>query len=197
MLAGCQIEVIVPVNLHLEYCNRKLKTSINSQAVCNHKKEFIDFFTGYPGSVHDSRVLSYSSMYLRRTYPPTGWYLLGDSGYGNIISPIAVVTPFRNDADPKKRIFNHLHSRARTIVERAFGLLKMRWRVLFQRPIELKIHRAIQVIAACAMLHNICIQNMDEVESPDEDFHDFEENDSPENLHVVDESIRNEIFEKL
>jgi hypothetical protein len=35
------------------------------QAVCNKDKKFTDVFIGYPGSVHDSRILQNSDLYIR------------------------------------------------------------------------------------------------------------------------------------
>uniref|UniRef100_A0A8C6TB26 DDE Tnp4 domain-containing protein n=1 Tax=Neogobius melanostomus TaxID=47308 RepID=A0A8C6TB26_9GOBI len=54
---GCHIR-IKPLSENAQcYFNRKLFYSIQMQAVCNHLGLFIDLFVGYPGSVHDSRVL--------------------------------------------------------------------------------------------------------------------------------------------
>lgn len=43
-----------------DYIDRKGDVSIILQGICNEKKEFIDIFVGYPGSVHDSRVFKNS-----------------------------------------------------------------------------------------------------------------------------------------
>ena len=52
--------------------------------------------------------------------------------------------------------FNRALSQARVVVERAFGILKGRWRCLY-KPLEEKTSRVPTTIMACCVLHNICI----------------------------------------
>ena len=51
--------------------------------------------------------------------------------------------------------FNYSQSRARIVVENAFGELKMRWRCLSKR-LDCKLELAVNTVAACITLHNIC-----------------------------------------
>ncbi|KAJ9528294.1 hypothetical protein QJQ45_014263, partial [Haematococcus lacustris] len=55
---------------------------------------------------------------------------------------------------PNKARYNTLHSRARSKVERAFGRLKMRWRVLL-RENDVTLPYVSTMIMACFILHNI------------------------------------------
>jgi len=52
-----------------------------------------------------------------------------------------------------KRVFNYRLSRARRIVENAFGILAWRFRI-FLRPIELKVDTVDNVVLAACSLHN-------------------------------------------
>lgn len=68
---GCHIRIKAPGEPHAQcYRNRKLFPSIQLQAVCDHKARFIDVFVGFPGSVHNSRVLQHSPLYRSGAYPP-------------------------------------------------------------------------------------------------------------------------------
>ncbi len=55
-----------------DYLNRKLFPSIQPQAVCDGRGHFISTFVGYPGSVHDTRVLKNSRIYKQALYPLSG-----------------------------------------------------------------------------------------------------------------------------
>ena len=52
-----------------------------------------------------------------------------------------------------KAVFNYHLSRARRIVENAFGILIQRWRILLSR-MQLRQTTAISVVKACCVLHN-------------------------------------------
>ncbi|XP_065068261.1 LOW QUALITY PROTEIN: uncharacterized protein LOC135693659 [Rhopilema esculentum] len=57
------VEIIAPENSPIDYFCRKQKFTINTQAVVDGKLKFIDVSTGFPGSIHDARVLRASSIY--------------------------------------------------------------------------------------------------------------------------------------
>ncbi|XP_062541418.1 uncharacterized protein LOC134209449 [Armigeres subalbatus] len=166
---GTHIRIKCPPALHDQYINRKLDYSIQCQSVCDSKQKFVDVCVGYPGSVHDTRVLYNSPLYYRRLYPPPGYYLLGDSGYPCSVTPISIITPFketeRRRLTPMQKKFNNLHSKARTVVECAFGQMKARWRAIFRKDLELRIDNCVKVIVACCVLHNICIDANDIMEA--------------------------------
>ncbi|KAF7642498.1 hypothetical protein LDENG_00257000 [Lucifuga dentata] len=88
------------------------------QAVCHHKCHFLDIFVCYPGSVHDARVLKNSPLYIHQLYPPEGYCIL----------PITLITPYREPVrSPVAARFNRHHAKARSVIERAFGIMKTRW----------------------------------------------------------------------
>ena len=91
-----------------------------------------------------------------------GRYYLVDSGYPNqegYHSPYTGtkyhLPEFRLARGPsgKQEIFNHAHSSLRNAIERAFGVLKQKWRILHgisSYPLE----KQTEIIIACLALHN-------------------------------------------
>ncbi|CAK6977623.1 putative nuclease HARBI1 [Scomber scombrus] len=76
---GCHVRIVPPGQFAVDYFNRKLFHSVQFQAICNHKGCFLDVVVGFPGCVHDARVLRSSPYYVHQLYPPPGWYLIGDT----------------------------------------------------------------------------------------------------------------------
>ncbi|KAG7254514.1 hypothetical protein CRUP_004627 [Coryphaenoides rupestris] len=65
--------------------------------------------------------------------------------------------------------FNKHHAQARSIIERTFGMLKTRWRAIFLRALGIQTLFAPKVIAACCILHNLCLSTDDILEDGEED----------------------------
>ncbi|RXN13240.1 nuclease HARBI1 [Labeo rohita] len=163
---GCHIRIKAPASDAPCYFNRKLFHSVQLQAITDHKGKFIDIFVGYPGSVHDARVLKNSPVYTGRLYPPAGKCILGDGGYPCLSAPICLITPYREPVqNPVQARFNAKHARARNVVERAFGMLKTCWRSIFFKALEVSPAFVPEVVACCAVLHNLCLQNGDIVDA--------------------------------
>ncbi|XP_029823987.2 uncharacterized protein LOC115309885 [Ixodes scapularis] len=82
---------------------------------------------------------------------------LRDSGYG--LAPW-LITPVSGTLQPNSREarLNGAHSSVRSAVERCIGLLKNRFRSLYKhRTLYRPPQTAATIIAACAILHNVCI----------------------------------------
>ncbi|CAJ1053306.1 putative nuclease HARBI1 [Xyrichtys novacula] len=142
------------------------------QAVCDHQGRFIDTYVGWPGSVHDARVLRHSPLYRQNIYPPPGHFILADSGYPCLQHPLPLITPYRLQVrGVAAQRFNGHHARARSIIERAFGMMKTRFRAIFLKALEIRHTFVPQVITACAVLHNICLGAGDTM-APEEDVQD-------------------------
>jgi hypothetical protein len=52
-----------------------------------------------------------------------------------------------------KELFNHAHSSLRNVIERSFGVLKMKWRILLKIP-RYSMEKQAKIIIACMALHN-------------------------------------------
>ncbi|XP_033946382.1 uncharacterized protein [Pseudochaenichthys georgianus] len=156
---GCHIRIRTPSGpTGQDYVNRKLFPSIQLQAVCDGKGRFLQTFVGFPGSVHDTRVMKHSALYKEALYPPPGYFIVGDGGYPCIVHPIMIVTPYREPLQGRVQSrFNGCHAKARSIIERAFGKLKVRWRCLLSKALEVNHNFVPAVVTACCVLHNICL----------------------------------------
>jgi len=80
--------------------------------------------------------------------------LIGDSAYPMnawLLKPFT----FNSNLTAEQKHFNYRLSKARIVVENAFGRLKARWRRLMKRN-DMDIEHIPTVITACCILHNIC-----------------------------------------
>ncbi|KAL1268450.1 hypothetical protein QQF64_033813 [Cirrhinus molitorella] len=173
---GCHVRIVPPAEPQKKcYINRKLFPSIILQGICDAKGAFLDVYVGNPGSVHDALVLRRSPIYQQALYPPPGYFLLGDGGYPCLKHPVAIITPYRQPvASQVEARYNRIHTKARNIIERTFGILKTRWRAIFLRALEIRPLFAPKVIGACCALHNICVATGDILEEETQEQGDSE-----------------------
>lgn len=82
-------------------------------------------------------------------------FIIGDPAY-----PIQdwLMKSFPAPATPEEESFGVYLSRARIVVENAFGRLKSRWRIL-QKKIDADIDFVPLIVATCCILHNIAENN--------------------------------------
>ena len=81
--------------------------------------------------------------------------------------------PFPETGDRDQHRFNFLLSSTRMAVERAFGLLKGRFRIIHKQQ-DTRLENICNVVAACCILHNFCILSGD---NPDDDWMTLEGDD--------------------
>lgn len=91
-----------------------------------------------------------------------GKFYLVDSGYPNRKGYLAPykgtkyhLPEFRQGPRPQgsKELFNYYHSSLRNVIERSFGVLKMKWRILLAIP-TYPLEKQSKIILACMALHN-------------------------------------------
>lgn len=129
-------------------------------------------------------------------------FVLGDSGYP--LEPW-ILTPYRNVAEnSSEAFFNDQHSKARSIIERTFGILKARYRCLLAaRELHYTPEKAAQILNVCCALHNICIDfkvtNPNVENEYNEPSPTFNSNVTEENINFtnISKNIRNEIKNQL
>ncbi|XP_015232887.1 PREDICTED: putative nuclease HARBI1 [Cyprinodon variegatus] len=147
-----------------DYLNRKRFHSILLQGICDSTGKLLDIFVGYPGSVPELKVLKNSPVFVGGIYPPSGYFIVGDGGYPCINTPIALLTPYHKPLQGSlEACFNARHAKA-CVIEKAFGMMKARWRGVFFKALEVSTTFAPKVAAVCAILHNLAVTNGDIVE---------------------------------
>lgn len=161
---GSHIQIKAPRQQPHAYFNRKKFYSIVLLACCNSKMEFNYVWTGNPGSTHDATVLRSSDLF-NSDKIPNGYCILGDSAF-----PIMewLITPFRDcgNLSQQQKRFNRIHSQCRQVIERAFGMLKCRFRRLFRFESSDLTILVDSVLSAC-VLHNLCVLERDIFDVPD------------------------------
>ncbi|KAL8466355.1 hypothetical protein ACS0TY_035454 [Phlomoides rotata] len=145
-LDGTYIDVHVPTLDQARYRNRKGHLSVNVLGVCDTDMKFIYVLTGWEGSAADSRVLRNAVTRNSGLKVPKGVrYHLSEWSSRRPQTP--------------QEYFNMKHTRARNIIERTFGLLKMRWGIL-RSPSWYPIQTHNQIIMACCLIHNYIRKEM-------------------------------------
>lgn len=152
------------------YRNYKNTDSIILLALVNANYQFLFVDIGRNGRMHDSTVFRESVLFQQLSSGalnlPEPCSLPGD----NILLPYAIIA---DDAFPlksnimkpypgrnltyEKKVFNYRLSRARRIVENAFGILVHRFRILLN-IIPLSVEKVELIVYACCLLHNFLIR---------------------------------------
>ncbi|XP_033103786.1 protein ANTAGONIST OF LIKE HETEROCHROMATIN PROTEIN 1-like [Anneissia japonica] len=106
--------------------------------------------------------------------------------------------PDRDNMPNAHRRFNYRLSKARMVVERSFGMLKGRWRILMKRN-DSELKHIPNMVLACCILHNMCIENGD-VYNPSWDDENEDEVEQPQHQaedRPINNATGNEIREAL
>ena len=178
-LDGKHVMIRAPPNSQSLFYNYKGFFSINLMALVDADYRFIFIDVGNYGSNGDSGVFKASKFgqrFLNKelnipapkqlpNYPQGGALphcLVADEAFPlrmDLLRPFA--KPRTGRISYPNTIFNYRLSRARRIVENAFGILAQRFRV-FDRRLCMDDNNAIKVVNATCVLHNyLCTANMD------------------------------------
>lgn len=143
--------------------------SIVLMGIADAKYKFTYIDVGANGRISDGGVFNRTSffrslnddkLHLPAPHPlpgrnePVPYFLVADDAFAlnnNLMKPYT-----HRNLNGLERIFNYRLSRARRIVENAFGILASRFRV-FGKPINLHPEKARKITLACCALHNYLI----------------------------------------
>ena len=174
-LDGTHISVKAPIGYEMDYYNYKKFHSVVMLATVNSNLEFTYVNVGAPGRCNDASVFSrsnladviqlpiYQNHFITVNQVKVQCHLIADSAFAldrTLMKPF----PIRPDMPKENATFNYRLSKCRCSVERAFGLLKNRFRLLHKK-LEFDLDNTKVIIKAAAVLHNICIANGDSFEN--------------------------------
>lgn len=150
---GKHIQVVAPDNSGTMYFNYKKVFSIVLMAIvdCDYCFRYID--VGACGMSSDGSVFRNCSIYnkLENNLLPHGGVIVADAAFP--LKPY-LLKPYPGDnLERSQKVFNYRLSRARRVVENAFGILASRFRV-FQKPIAANVNTVDKVVLATCALHN-------------------------------------------
>ncbi|XP_020081745.1 putative nuclease HARBI1 [Ananas comosus] len=160
-LDGTHIHASVPLSEVAAFRGRKSYPTQNVLAAINFDLHFTYVLAGWEGSAHDALVLRDAIERPCGLRVPQGKYYLVDAGYSTrpgFISPYRSVRYHlrewgaRTPSNPQE-LFNYRHSSLRTSVERAFGSLKNRFKILTSRPF-FPFSTQVDLVLACCIVHN-------------------------------------------
>ncbi|XP_069597387.1 uncharacterized protein [Ranitomeya imitator] len=162
-LDGKHVRITQPPHSGSFYYNYKGYFSVILMALVNANYEFVSVSVGINGRLSDGGVLELTDFGDRLkenklALPPnsdtTGnmnFVFVGDEAFPlhpNLLKPFSQKT-----LTPERRIFNYRLSRARRVVENAFGIMANRFRV-FHTAMNMKLSSIDSVVLACCVLHN-------------------------------------------
>ncbi len=162
---GSHIPVLAPVIGGEDYYCRKSFHSALLQGIVDTNCIFWDYEFGWAGSLHDWTVFQQTKVgraCMEGKFQP--YKLIGDAAY-----PVRpwMYCPFKGTSDglePYKAHWNFIQSSTRMCVERAFGILKGRWRII-QKRADVPLRSMADIVSTCIVLHNLCIITKDKFDA--------------------------------
>lgn len=160
---GKHVRITPPANSGSYFYNYKGFFSIILMAIVNAKYEFIYLDIGKNGRNSDGGVIQRSEFLNRlkggvlhlpsssETVEGLNFVFIGDDAFGlheHLLKPY----PLRN-LTAQQKIFNYRLSRARRVVENAFGIMASRFRI-FHTAMNVAVEKVDIIVECCCMLHN-------------------------------------------
>nr|CAI5850534.1 unnamed protein product [Callosobruchus analis] len=150
---GKHVNIKAPPKSGSEFYNYKKTNSIVLMAIADHNYCFTYIDVGANGSASDGGVFKNSSIYRRLEdgLLPMDGIIVGDAAF-----PLKsyLLEPYPgSQLSTSEKIFNYRLSRARRIVENAFGILVSRFRV-FENAIPTSLNTVDAIVCASCALHN-------------------------------------------
>ncbi|XP_044764699.1 putative nuclease HARBI1 isoform X1 [Coccinella septempunctata] len=183
---GKHVSIKAPPNSGSNFFNYKKTFSIVLLAVVDSNRKFVYIDVGSMGRFSDSGILKDSIFGIKlkngelnlppeETLYPGGiempYVFVGDEAFP-LTTNLMRAYP-QSKLSESRRLYNYRLSRARRVVENAFGILAARFRI-FRRPFECRVELVDKIVKATCVLHNYLIKynyynmNDNEIENLDD-----------------------------
>lgn len=167
---GKHIRIQKPKNSGSLYYNYKGFCSVVLMAIVNAHYEFLSVDVGVNGRISDGGVIQHTEFWrlyenqqlkipppscIPRTNETFPFVFITDEAFAlkpNFMKPYG-----QTNLDNRQRAFNYRLSRARRVVENAFGLLVSKFRI-FQKEINLEPRKVNMITLACCYIHNYLLK---------------------------------------
>lgn len=184
------------------YTGRK-GTGCITEACCSHDLWIWHLFVGNPGSLNDLNVLDRSPLLQQLYYGtmPKVKFSINGNEYDNpywLVDGIyprrsSFVSAFSKPISDIDRNFTHWQESCRKDIERAFGVLQARWRILSFPARHWDRYFLDDIVRCCVILHNMIVEDeYQESEQADEDV-EFDEFDGT----IVSPNYRIEVEDSM
>lgn len=144
-------------NVRSFYSGHYACSGVNIQALCDSKSRFLYLSVAAPGSVNDREAIKESLLLeeLEKNNTPAMFVIIGDAAY----EPSERLVPMFygiSRSDKECDNYNYFASQCRIRIEMAFGLMQMKWGLLW-RPMRVKLKKIKPIMFAISRLHNFTI----------------------------------------
>ncbi|XBJ05571.1 hypothetical protein VPH35_024328 [Triticum aestivum] len=176
---GTHVRAFVTPDMEASFRGRKTYATQNVMAAVDFDLRFTYVLAGWEGTTHDALVLRDALERENGLRVPQGKFYLVDAGYG---AKRGFLPPFRgvryhlnewgnNPMQNERELFNLRHSSLRVTVERAFGSLKRRFKILDDATPFFLFPTQVDIVVACCIIHNWVINDgIDEYIIPEDEW---------------------------
>ncbi len=162
---GTHIAAHIPLKKQIRWVDRHSRVSQNVFAAVKMGLSFSYVLAGAEGSINDATLIAQA---LGRSFRvPESRFYIADAGFearDGIVVPFPGIRYHQQDwedADVEpttlKELYNKRHAGIRSVVERAFGLLKRKWRIVRKEAPAYGIQKQVQIVYAVTGLHNFLL----------------------------------------
>ncbi|XP_066376448.1 protein ALP1-like isoform X2 [Miscanthus floridulus] len=193
---GTHVFAKVPAKMQAAFRGRKNAPTQNVLAAVSFDLKFTYVLAGWEGSAHDATILADALQREDGLRVPPGKFFLVDAGYA--CRP-GFLPPYRgcryhlkeygnrNYPTNPKELYNLRHSSLRVTVERAFGALKNRFRIIDTNKPFHRLRTQIKLVLACCIMHNWILSfGVDEVIPEEFSWVPNDTNSQPHPAHMDD-----------